>query len=93
MPKHETVTLAPNSFTQLAAGAPGATIINSGEWSFEVVPSATAAAPSSRTGAVPLQPGQVILSDILFATIWPGMATGSVWAWIEKAGEAQVSHE
>lgn len=92
MPKHETITLTPNAFTELAVGVEGATIVNTGSWSMEVIPSASGAAPSDRTGAIPLQPGQVILSDILFETIWPGMATGSVWAWTDKAGEAQVSH-
>lgn len=92
MARHETLTLQPGVAISAASAVAGATIANTGTWSFRVIPSATAGAPATDAGAIPLAPGEVILSTTLFAEIWPGIAVSSVWLICEKLGEAQVSH-
>jgi hypothetical protein len=91
---HDTLTLDANTWKALTSGT-----ITAGRFTnlsgAPVWLQATAAntAPTSRVGAVPLQPGLSIAADLTLAQMFPGVTSAAyLWGYCEMGGSMSVSH-
>lgn len=90
---HGPVSITAGTPAQLNATAVTAlTVINSSPFPITLVGTATAAAPANKNGGLTLNPGEVLLSNVELAALWPGIAAAFVWAICGSNVEVQVSH-
>lgn len=94
MPQHDTLDLAANAWT-LLTDAPVTTlrVTNLGTEPIWLQATATAVAPASAAGALPLHPGETLAGDLTLEQLYPGVTSAArIYALSPTAGRVSVSH-
>lgn len=93
--RHQSLTVNPGAAVALTDGAVAAVRVhNPGTAIVELQATATAAAPTSRAGAVLLRGGETLAADLTLAALFPGVGTGALflWAFAPEPVDLSVSH-
>lgn len=93
MAKNTTVTCPADAPTQLTDAAVTAARVV-GSQGFYLCATATASAPTSPSGAVPMLPFSILAADLELADLFPGVGSSVyLWAWpISGTVDVSVSH-
>ena len=94
MPQNITMNILPRVWTRVTTAAVTALRLqHQGPGALLATATAGTAQPGDDTGAIMLQPGDVILADMTLAEIWPGIAGANhVWCRSSSGGQVSVSH-
>lgn len=92
MAKNDSVSLVADAWTQLTDDdCTRITVVNEGPDTVWVSGTTSASAPSDKSGAYPIPPGQSVSDDM--TALWPGLAAVRVYAITHVVGHVSVSHD
>ncbi len=83
-----------NTWTELTnANAAAVRVSNLGGSELRLKGTVGSTTPTDDEGAIPLAPGQTLLSDVTLAVLWPEPSgVNRLWAFCQVNGKASVSH-
>lgn len=94
MAQNTDIDVVDNDWTELTnANASAVRVSNTGGFELLLKGTVGAVQPTDNQGAIPLAPGQTLLSDIALAVLWPEPSgVNRLWAFCQVNGKASVSH-
>ena len=94
MARNDNVEIEAETWTQLTnANATAVRVSNITGPRLLLKATAGETAPTDQAGAVPLDAGLTVLSDVTLATMFPGVSGANrLWAYSRQAGSVSVSH-